>query len=380
MRVLINAFSARQGGGQTYLRNLLDFLPAHLDLEVFLLVPESLRFLANKPNVTVLPVAWPVENPVVRAVWERLRLPRLIKQLNAEVLFCPGGILGAKPPSGCKTVTMFRNMIPFDYEIRKRYPLGYMRARNWILEKLMLESMMRADLVIFISEFAKTVIGSRSGGQLNQTVVIPHGINKRFFRVEADQSQAPDWLPREGYFLYVSALDVYKAQMEVVRGYVLAKQRAQIPHKLILAGPENRAYGDRVRREIRKLGAQDDVILTGPIPYDELPAVYQNAALNIFASELENCPNILLEALAAGRPILCSNRPPMPEFGRDAVVYFDPASPDELADKLLCLLGAPAEMTRLSEIAPKYARGFDWEAAADATWRSIAGLVWQSQS
>lgn len=357
------------------MRNLLEFLPEDLDLEVFLLVPEGLRHLADRPKVTALSTSWPVENPFVRAIWERFLLPGLARKIRADVLFCPGGVIGANPPNGCKTVTMFRNMIPFDRAIRKRYPLGYMRVRNWILERVMLKSIMGADLVIFVSEFAKNVIERQSGGRLNRTTVIPHGVNKRFFRNPETALAAPGWLPPEGYFLYVSTLDVYKAQVEVVRGYMLAKKRAAFSHKLILCGPENSDYGQRVRAEIRDLGAEKDVIVAGLVPYEELPAVYQHATLNIFASESENCPNILLEALAAGCPILCSDRPPMPEFGGDSVVYFDPASPESLAEKLVALLKTPLEMQRLSSRAVECARRYDWKQAARSTWRAIASLA-----
>ena len=52
-----------------------------------------------------------------------------------------------------KTVTMFRNMMPFDRQQRQKYPFGWMRMRNWILERTMLRSMLSADLVIFIDIF-----------------------------------------------------------------------------------------------------------------------------------------------------------------------------------------------------------------------------------
>ena len=68
MRVLINAFSARRGGGQTYLLNLFDGLPMDSDAEIILLAPESLRLPEERRNVTRLAVSLPVENPVTRAM------------------------------------------------------------------------------------------------------------------------------------------------------------------------------------------------------------------------------------------------------------------------------------------------------------------------
>src|SRR5687768_17611764 len=106
MRVLINAFSARIGGGQTYLRYLLQFLPTDSAIEIFILAPESLELPKDRPNITRLRVHWPVENPYLRAIWERLRLPRLLTEIKADILFCPGGVVATRPPKGCRTVTM----------------------------------------------------------------------------------------------------------------------------------------------------------------------------------------------------------------------------------------------------------------------------------
>ena len=110
------------------------------------------------------------------------------------------------------------------------------------------------------------------------------------------------------------------------------------------------------------------------VPYLELPAVYYHALINIFASESENCPNILLEALAAGRPIVCSDREPMPEFGGDAVLYFDPASPGELARQLMTVLDDAGLQSQLAAKALMRARLYDWRNTAQLTWAALAGL------
>lgn len=373
MIVLINALSARQGGGQTYLHNLLKFVPKDIDVRIFVLAPDSFK-LENTSNISRLRIRWPVKNPFLRAIWERLKLPLLLRKIKADILFCPGGVVSTPAPERCKTVTMFRNMIPFDLAQRKKYPIGYRRLRNWILRRVMLQSMVKADLVIFISEYARKVIESSAGRSLKMAVVIPHGINPQFRINQNVNVVQPEWLPSEGYLLYVSTLDVYKAQVEVVQAFALLKHQYPIREKLILAGPENPEYGRKVRAEIERLGLVEDVIVIGSIPYETLPTVYQNALVNIFASESENCPNILLEALAAGRPVVSSNRPPMPEFGGESVVYFDPSSPADLAEKLASIINDPAYVDMLSKKAVEHSIQYDWNKAASLTWNAIKDL------
>jgi glycosyltransferase involved in cell wall biosynthesis len=359
------------GGGQTYLLNLLNFLPDEFELEVFVLAPDCLS-LPQKAGIRRISANWMAKNPFTRAVWERLYLPRLVKQLDADVLFCPGGIIGGRVPTPCKSVTMFRNMVPFSPMHRRKYPLGYMRARNWILRRVLLGSMLRADFVICLSEYARTVIEEQARVRLKNAAIIPHGVPASFRKPGIDSFAAPDWLPADGYLLYASTVDHYKAQIEVIQGYALLREKRKTKEKLLLVGAEYPPYGRKVRAEIERLGLQNEVLITGMIPYSMMPAIYQNALVNIFASECENCPNILLEALAAGRPVLSSSYPPMPEFAGTAAVYFDPRAPIQLAEALAATLDDPALMSEMARRAVERSRDFDWHATAKATWLAIS--------
>lgn len=373
-RIFINALSARQGGGQTYLINLLNYLPTNLGrLEISIAAPRALALPKQHQNVKRIPIFRLAENPFFRIFWEKLLLPSLLRRMKIDILFCPGGVVSTRPPSSCKTVTMFRNMIPFDLVQRGKYRYGYMRVRNWLLQKILLKSMMNADLVIFISEYAKGVIEKYARLSLKQSVIIPHGINP-IFRQSGGLSIRLPWAIDGEYFLYVSILDVYKAQVEVIQAYAMLKRQRPTNEKLVLAGPENPDYGRKVRSEIKRLKLEDDVLLVGPIPYSELPAVYQKAKLNIFASECENCPNILLEALSAGRPLFSSNVPPMPEFGGNAPIYFDPQRPEELAGKIAKVIDNQKEIEDLSFRARKRSDQYQWSETAMRTWEAIIKL------
>jgi glycosyltransferase involved in cell wall biosynthesis len=376
VKIIINALSARLGGGQTYLINLLQRLPEHAGLEIYIFASNSLQTSLDSSRIKWLTSSWPVENPFARVLWERFVLPRILSRLGIDILFCPGGVVTTPVPNGCKVVTMFRNMIPFDRIQRSRYPLGYMRVRNWLLEREMLRSMLEADLVIFVSQFARRVIDQRVSGGMKKAVVIPHGVGPEFI-ASGTLPPRPSWLPTGNYLLYVSSFDVYKAQLEVVRGFSLLKARRRGSEKLVLVGSEsqNPGYSRKVRREIMKLRLEGDVVIGGLVPYRDLPAVYQNALINIFAAESENCPNTLLEAIAAGRPVVSSCLDPMPEFGGDAVVYFDPQEPEDFADKVGELLDDPSALRSFGQRAAERALRYDWETAAAATWQAILGVA-----
>jgi glycosyltransferase involved in cell wall biosynthesis len=373
MKIFINALSAKQGGGQTYVRNLLSNVPEDCRSTIYVIAPESLS-LPTADNIIRLPVRRAAtNNPYIRTVWEALVLPRLLVRLGIDVLFCPGGAVPNWLPRGCKVVTTFQNMMPFDLRQRAKYPLGLMRLRNWILERTLLAGMLRSNLVIFISEFAKSVIDARVGQHTVRGVVIPHGIDSRF-RLTSSELPRPSWLPKSEYFLYVSTLDVYKAQVEVVEAYSIFRRTTQCDTKLVLVGPEYKPYAEKVHAKVAELGLQENVLIIGNVPHHELPAAYQHAKINIYASETENCPFILLEALCAGRPMLVSSRPPMPEFAGDAVMYFDPSRPDDLARGLESIMSNNALQEELGRKAFDQAEQYRWEATGKKTWQEISRL------
>lgn len=373
-RILIDALSARQGGGQTYLANLLQCIPPDLDADVLIMAPDSLEIPKGDPRIKRLRLVWPVRNPIARAVFQRLRVPALIRKLGVTVYFVPGGVVATRVPPACKLVTMFRNMIPFDTAQRKRYPLGWQRLRNWVLERQMLKSMKDADLVIFVSEFARKVIETRANSQIACSVTIPHGLSRLFRTANEQLSIPPEWAPAEPFILYVSTLDYYKAQIEVVRAFALLRGTWPDPIRLVLLGPENPSYGKRVRMEVKRLGLEREILFVGKVPYAELPNAYRHATINVFASESENCPNTLLEALGAGRPVICSLLPPMPEFAGTAALYFDPRDPVALAKRLQEVLESSAIANDFGQRAALRAAQYDWEETGRKTWHALVSV------
>jgi glycosyltransferase involved in cell wall biosynthesis len=79
--------------------------------------------------------------------------------------------------------------------------------------------------------------------------------------------------------------------------------------------------------------------------------------------------------MVSGRPVLSSNLPPMPEFGNDAVLYFDPRRPEDLALRLRELLDNPQDMKALGRRGIEQAARYDWGVTARATRDALASLA-----
>ena len=376
MRIFINALSARLGGGQTYLLNLLKHVPQDIDLKVYVLVQPSFNLGDLPSNVTILNEE-KLENPWKRVIWEETRLIECLKELKIQLFFSPGGLLPKRLPGNILTVVTFQNMLPFDRLQRSKYPYGYRALRDWLLERGLSSAMRSADFVIFISQFAKRFVHEKLRDMHGENAVVPHGIHP-CFRVDKSAPLArPSWAPIGNYFLYVSWIDHYKAQLEIVDGFRLYREQGG-QGQLLLVGAEYKPYGDRVRQKIKTFGLEAFVKLIGNVAHEELPAAYQNAQINIFASFTENCPNILLEMMASGRPALVSNWGPMTEFGGEAVEYFDPSRPEDFAKNLRSLVDNSERQCNLGDAGIKQVSNYTWEQASFMTWSVIAN-VGQSQ-
>ena len=376
MRVLINGFSARLGGGQTYLRNLLRHVPQHAGWKIFLLCPDSLDLTGLPGNVERVESGLKLDNPFRRAIWELFNLGKLASRLDADLLFSPGGLLPpGLLPAELKTAVTFQNMLPFDMAQRKRYPLGYRRLRDWLLERGLSSAMRHADLIIFISHFAQEFIQHTLGHLAGRVVVIPHGIDERFFPEAAKPLSLPAGVLAGEYFLYVSFIDHYKSQIEVVRAFAQVRQLSKTQSCLLLVGAENPPYGEALRREIDSFKLGEAVKVLGNLPHHDLPALYQHACINLFASCTENCPNILLEMMASGRPALVSDRGPMPEFGGQTVTYFDPENMEQLVERWLGLLSDTERGDRLASAAIARVSAMQWERTASTTWGVMEEVV-----
>lgn len=367
MKIVINAWSARLGGGQTYVKNLLGNLPDNKDLEILIFAPNSL-LLPNDSRIRRGDTAWSVQNPLIRAVWDITVLPKILRKEKADVLFCPGGVLSSRVPAGCRTITMFRNMTPFDTIALSRMPFGLQLIRNWILRRVMLSSMKSADLTIFISNHARRVIEQLI--EVNAAVTIPHGVSS-IFRASTPPPHRPIEAPDSPYLLYVSRFASYKHHFEVVEGYSRLPESLRAKHPLLLVGETDHPTHDQVIGLIKQKKLDDQVKIIGPIAYERLPSFYMNAEALIFASSCENCPNILLEGLASGRPMLCSNVMPMPEFGGTNIEYFSPYSSEEIEASLSRVLINKQHSDSVGAAALEASRNFDWSFTAKSTWNVL---------
>ncbi len=369
-QILLSAVSARRGGGRTYLRHIVAEFPADDRHCLTILSASRIEGVTELANVRWLAAPGWTENPVLRFLLGSFYFRWLWKSRNDfDVVYYPGGSFDIPLPRKVKRAVAFRNMLPFDEASARLYPLGWMRLRHWMLKYLQAHAFRSADLVIFISRYARSVIDGivdRRG----TAVVIPHGVTATTGTLStALQERLP-----EKFVLYLSILDYYKAQVELVDAWARLRAIKTVEEKLVLAGPTGSRYTERVRAAIAHHGLEDHVILLGEVSYDQVFDLARRARLNVFMSLCENCPNIMLELMRVGCPLLVSNRQPMPELGGEYLEYVDPTNVEAVAHALARLIDDDQRLNEIGQAALVGSLKYDWPRAGRETWASILAL------
>ena len=112
----------------------------------------------------------------------------------------------------------------------------------------------------------------------------------------------------------------------------------------------------------------------GEISHRELPSIYHNASLGVFASSCENLPNILIEMMGSGLPIACSNKGPMPEVLGNGGVYFDPTNVVDIESAIQRLINDPELRAKIANVSFLMANQYSWHDCADKTFRFLADV------
>ena len=155
------------------------------------------------------------------------------------------------------------------------------------------------------------------------------------------------------YLLCVSTTHPHKNLERLLRVHAQMKNAP----KLILTGVRGFAA-----QEIESL-AGESVEITGWIPREQLYELYRGALGFIYPSTFEGFGMPVLEAMAAGVPVACSDIPPLREIARSTVHFFDPSNDREIRDALLLLASGKIS----TDAAQRRAAQFTWEKTARAT-------------
>ena len=357
--ILINAISARNGGGVTYIKNIIPYFSKYKgNNQISVIVAEDnneLEFLNNISGINITKIKTKSNNLLERSIFEIFSLPKIMRRNNFDILFAPGGTSLTMKSKHFQSVTMFRNVWPHYYSnslldsIRNIFlePISFLKLR--FLKLVIIFNCKGLDKAIFISDYGKKLINGDKVSK-NQSIVIKHAIDDIFFEKQKLDPRF-NLIPNK-YLFYVSSFQPYKNHEVLINSFALVKDDF-IDCPLVLIGKISKKIKDEITVKLQKMGLEKNVIILKEDDSISLAALYQNSFFNLFLSSCENCPNTMLEAMASRRPLLSSSKDPMPEFGRSNVTYCNPEDTADIAKKLIFIKNNIFDLEEKAEYARK---------------------------
>jgi glycosyltransferase involved in cell wall biosynthesis len=237
----------------------------------------------------------------------------------------------------------------------------------------------RMDAVIAPSEFSRRMLIEILHVAPERTFTVHSGVDRTRFRPVPDARRQlfARWpLARgddERYLLYVGTEIPRKNLSTVLRAMVRLPPAVRL---LKVGGPGGARFREMTRRAILDAGLEDRVVFIDDVSDEELAVLYSAADVYVCCSFLEGFGQPLLEAMASGTPVVCSNAGALPEIADEAAIVVPPNDERAVADAILAVLEQGVLRERLVARGLAQAARFDWERTAQGVL-AVYREVWE---
>lgn len=260
-------------------------------------------------------------------------------------------------PNLCiKTNKIITSVHDFTFVLHRDF---HPKERIEYFEKYFFKNVVRSDIIITGSEFSKQEILEQLNFPPEKVKVIYHGIDHELFRVSNDLNLNFE-LPSK-FIFSVGSIEPRKNLLGLLEAYNLLDDSLKKEYKLVLAGFkgwENKEIMTLIERN------KENIHYLGFISDFELVKVYNLATCFIFTSFYEGFGLPVLESMACGTPVICSNTTSMPEVGGDAVIYCNPYDVEDIKNQIKLVLFDKNLQQEMIKKGLERAKLFSWEKSA----------------
>lgn len=371
MRIGIDArwIFAELSGIGTYTRELIRGL-ARIDREnqyvLFFDDEDRMERIAADTGVSHLPnFATHLLRFGVFSAAGQLRLPGVLQGVGLDIFHSPNYMIPflAFPrgtPGAIRCVVTLHDLIPLIFP--QFTPRAIKTRLHPVFRRVMAEVGARADVILTVSETSRSDVlvqlripESRRGN----VIAVPNGVSSALR--PAPREPAP-----HRTILYTGRFDPYKNLAGLIRAFAELRPRAKTDVRLRIVGPPDPRYPEP-RRLAAELGVNPWIDWSGYLADDALARAYQQADVFVLPSRYEGFGLTVLEAMACGTPVVCSNRSSLPEVAGDAARLVDPDDTAAIAGAIETVLNDPATAAGMRERGLAQAARFTWDQTAERT-------------
>jgi glycosyltransferase involved in cell wall biosynthesis len=318
------AFLRRRTGIEEYsyqvIRNLRDAIPEEDRVILYVRSDQDVSF--------DVPRNWRVKKLWAPRFWTQGRLSLEMLFHPPDVLFVPAHTVPVIHPR--KTVVTVHGL---EYEM---FPGAYSFWERLYMRLSIRFSVRVASLVIAVSENTKRDLMHLYGVPEEKISVVYEGVSENFqFPISNFQSNSNSKIEKfkiqnSKYLLFIGRLEERKNIVRIIAAFGILKEKYHIPHELVLAGKPGFGY-EKIHFKIQN--SKFKIREVGYVSEEEKWNLLKNADVFMFPTLYEGFGLPVLEAQAAGVPVVTSDSSSLPEVGGKGALYADPLSPEDIAEK-----------------------------------------------
>ncbi len=268
-----------------------------------------------------------------------------------DLYFCPFSAIWPRPVMKPTVMT-----IPDIQEVH--YPEFFTTIDKFNRDWHYLGSTRMADKIITISEFSKSTIVKYHRISPDKVVAVHLAANQKYYN--NSKTVVPQYPLPEDFILYPANRWKHKNHDNLLKALHILRYQRDISIHAVFTGYDV-PNGYQLAEMASEYGVGDIVYQVGYLLVDEMAYLYSKARALVFPSLYEGFGIPLIEAMAVGCPIVCSNQTSLPEIARDSAIYFDPTSPENIAESILKIWNKKNLREKLVEIGKR--RSLDFSAA-----------------
>lgn len=333
MRIAFNLLPympGKQGGAEIYIRNIINEISKMTNSkdEFYLFINKDAKGKYGSKEIKEIVVPWGEQSRLKRIFAEQLILPFYIRKYNIDVTISNyvAPILG-KLLGGSKQVSIIHDM---QYKVM---PQMFEKSKLLYWRLFIPLTLKVSSRVGAVSEFSRSEIIRFFPKVKPKTFVTVEGVRKSLENSNGGTSKG-----RENFILSVLSFGKHKNLSALIDAFILLKNKA--PNAQLKLVGDVRNEFDKIEKKkllerIKENNMEANIAFLGYVSDEKLQELYATCGLYVFPSLYEGFGLPVIEAQENKAPVVCSDIASLPEIGGNAAIYFDPNSPEDIAQKML---------------------------------------------
>lgn len=318
----------------------------------------------NHPHVEVREMGWPV-------LWTQGAIALELLTNPVDVMFVSAHTMPVVRWPRQKFVVVIHGLEYMYMEEYQKFPQSlYLTKSTEFVAKY-------ADHIVVPSEFTKKSLLEHGWGATEERItVIPEGVDTSHFKVAtADEIERvrSEYVLERPYLFFISSIQPRKNVLGLLEAFALVHKQFEL-HELVLAGGHGWKF-EEVLKKIDDLGLRRHVKILGRVPDEDVPALFSGADASVYPSFVEGFGLPVLESMACGTPVICSNTGALPEVAGDAAVQVDPHNSELIAEGMKKILSDASFHAELKRKGFEQIKKFTWDSTGEGVMEVLRKVV-----